>query len=153
MFLNLRKLFQTATSAENEEDQTKRDVKPDRQKLTLALDHQLLIDIKKLAAEANQTAEETTCQLLNDALRERHAADAWLQVWGGLTPREKQAAALTCLGYTNKQIAEEMIISENTVKTYIKNVLARFEVNSKVELRDLLSAWDFAEWLTGSLNS
>ncbi len=152
MFQNIRKLFQAAPAAESDKDSNNQDIKPDRQKLTLALDQQLLIDIKKLAAEANQTTEEATCQLINDALRDRYVADAWLEVWNSLTPREKQAAALTCLGFTNKQIAEEMIISENTVKTYIKKVLARFEVNSKVELRDILSAWDFAEWLKTSLN-
>lgn len=153
MFQNLRKLFQTSISADSEKDQNNPDAKLGRHKLTLALDQQLIIDISKLAAEVNQTTEEATRQLINDALRERHTADAWLEVWNSLTPREKQAAGLTCLGYTNKQIAEKMIISENTVKTYIKSVLARFEVNSKVELRDLLAAWDFGEWLKSSLNN
>lgn len=153
MFQNLRKLFQTSISADSEKDQNNPDAKLGRHKLTLALDQQLIIDISKLAAEVNQTTEEATRQLINDALRERHTADAWLEVWNSLTTREKQAAGLTCLGYTNKQIAEKMIISENTVKTYIKSVLARFEVNSKVELRDLLAAWDFGEWLKSSLNN
>ncbi|MFK7800822.1 MAG: response regulator transcription factor [Anaerolineae bacterium] len=153
MFQNFLKLFKVAHLSETENDQDEPDANPGRYKLTLALDQQLLSAIKELAVEANQTTEEITCKLLDDALQERQAADAWLEVWNSLTPREKQAAGLTCLGYTNKQIAAEMIISENTVKTYIKNVLARFEVNSKVELRDLLSSWDFAEWLKGSLNS
>ena len=51
--------------------------------------------------------------------------------------------ALTCLGLTNPQIAVRLSLSPETVKTHVRNVLAKFEVNSKDELRHILANWDF----------
>jgi len=44
------------------------------------------------------------------------------QRWLSLTPREQDVIALTCLGYTNRQIAFRLGISPGTVKSYIQNV-------------------------------
>jgi hypothetical protein len=53
---------------------------------------------------------------------------------------------LVCLGFTNQEIAERMIISVNTVKTHIRSILSKFNVNSKTDLQTILSGWDFTEW-------
>jgi len=55
-------------------------------------------------------------------------------------------AALTCLGYTNRQIAAKLKISPDTVKGYVRQVLVKFNLHGKNELRTLLSAWDFSDW-------
>lgn len=122
-----------------------------RKKMTM--DGHLLFAIDQLARQENKTADEVTNELLIFAIQERHAADTWLALWQGLTHREKQTASLICLGDTNQQIAEKMVISPNTVKTHVKNVLAHFQVNSKAELHDLLRDWDFTDWVDGSLKS
>ena len=63
-----------------------------------------------------------------------------------LTPREQDVAALACLGYTNRQIAARLGISPDTVKTHVRNLLHKFELHSKDELRSLLQDWDFSAW-------
>ena len=130
-------------------DRTERPRRPS----IFTLDKRLVFEIEAIAAEDECTPEEIAHTLLQDGIHRRRAADAWLTIWNSLTPREKQAAGLTCLGYTNEQIAKEMTISPNTVKTYVKKILVRFKVNSKSELRDLLADWDFSEWLKGSLGN
>jgi RNA polymerase sigma factor (sigma-70 family) len=52
-----------------------------------------------------------------------------------LTPREQEIAWLTAQGHTNRQIAENLVISPETVKTHMRHVLDKFNVNSKTDLR------------------
>ena len=57
---------------------------------------------------------------------------------GMLTERESEIAGLLLKGRTYKMIASELLLSENTVKTHIKNIYSKYEVNSKTELINLL---------------
>lgn len=59
-------------------------------------------------------------------------------VIGGLTERESQIAALLLKGRTYKMIANELDLSENTIKTHIKNIYSKFNIQSKTELITLL---------------
>lgn len=56
----------------------------------------------------------------------------------GLTDRESQIAALLLKGRTYKMIAVELDLSENTIKTHIKNIYSKFNIQSKTELITLL---------------
>ena len=60
--------------------------------------------------------------------------------------REQQIAALACMNYTNRQIAAHLFISPETVKTHMRNVLRKFDLHSKAELRQTLGDWDFSSW-------
>lgn len=51
-----------------------------------------------------------------------------------LTPREKEILLLITEGITNKQIAEQLFISENTVKNHIKNLLEKLGLENRVQL-------------------
>ncbi len=110
---------------------------------------ELLALLDQLAAEESRVLDELVEELLYEAIAERHAAVENLEPWQELTPREKQAAALACLGYTNLEIAERMVISGNTVKTHLRSVLRKFNVNSKGQLREVLTGWDFSGWIDG----
>lgn len=78
-----------------------------------------------------------------DALQSRE----WLwQCWLTLTPREQQVVALTCRGYTNRQIAAHLGIAPDTVKSHLRNALGKFGLHTKGELRLALAAWDFSAW-------
>ena len=55
----------------------------------------------------------------------------------GLTPREKEVAALIMQGRSKSYIAETLFISENTVKYHSKNLYRKIGINSKGELLDL----------------
>jgi DNA-binding CsgD family transcriptional regulator len=51
-----------------------------------------------------------------------------------LTATEEQVARPTATGLTNRQIAAELFISENTVETNLKRIYREFGVHSRTEL-------------------
>ncbi len=57
---------------------------------------------------------------------------------GSLTRREKEVLGLIARGHSNAEIAEAFVISEGTVKTHVKRVLA------KLDLRDRTQATSYA---------
>ncbi|HHH82688.1 MAG TPA: LuxR family transcriptional regulator, partial [Chloroflexi bacterium] len=56
-----------------------------------------------------------------------------------LTPRERQVITLAARGQTNRQIAETLVIAPETVKSHLRNALAKLGLHTKAELRLLLS--------------
>jgi DNA-binding CsgD family transcriptional regulator len=73
-------------------------------------------------------------------------ADPLYKTWLSLSAREQQVAALTCLYYTNGEMALTLCLSIETVREYVRNAVRKFGVRSKDELRELLGHWDFTEW-------
>lgn len=53
----------------------------------------------------------------------------------GLTEREAETAELAAKGFTNKEIAQELFVSENTVKLRLKNIFIKLNIKSRSELR------------------
>ena len=51
----------------------------------------------------------------------------------GLTRRELEVLSLVAQSKTNKQIAAQLFISENTVKNHIRNVLEKLHLHSRME--------------------
>ncbi|CCQ95675.1 hypothetical protein CULT_30029 [[Clostridium] ultunense Esp] len=51
-----------------------------------------------------------------------------------LTNREKEVLKLVCLGYKNKEISEQLMISEHTVKNHVSNILQKLELNDRSQL-------------------
>jgi len=51
-----------------------------------------------------------------------------------LTEREQEVLRLILRGNTNKAIAAELSISENTVKTHVKNIYSKYNVSSRAEI-------------------
>ena len=48
-----------------------------------------------------------------------------------LTPCEREIAGLLARGQTNRQIAEQLVISEQTVETHVKRILGKLELRSR----------------------
>lgn len=51
-----------------------------------------------------------------------------------LSKREKEVLNLVIQGYSNIEIGETLHISENTVRTHMRNILAKHDVKNRVEL-------------------
>lgn len=73
------------------------------------------------------------------------------KMWARLTPRERQVATLICQKnggrlITNPQIASKLGISRETVKIHVRNILYKFNLHSKYELRQTLHGWDFVQF-------
>ena len=61
-----------------------------------------------------------------------------------LSPKKREVAELICLGYTNKDIAKALVISEHTVKDYVKDIYIALEVHSRLELAALVNNYRLA---------
>jgi DNA-binding NarL/FixJ family response regulator len=51
----------------------------------------------------------------------------------GLTRRERDVLPLLVKGRTNRQIAEELFISENTAGVHVSNILGKLGVSTRTE--------------------
>ena len=52
----------------------------------------------------------------------------------GLTPREREVAALVARGLTNRQIAAALVISERTAMKHVEHILDKLEFSSRVQV-------------------
>ena len=106
------------------------------------------LTLKDLAAEQGRSRADLASELMSLGLSEYYATDELWQRWEMLSEREQQMVALTCLGYTNGQIAYRMGLSVHTVKFYLHSSLVKFGVRSKADLRQVLGGWDFSAWIS-----
>ena len=113
---------------------------------TFTLDGRLVEYVEALAEIEQRPLDEIAVDLLISGLTQRDMAQETWRCWETLSPREQQAAALVCLGYTNRQIAARLVISIETVKSHVRNILHKFRLHSKRELSLVLADWDFSAW-------
>jgi len=59
-------------------------------------------------------------------LRESHVED--------LTEREREVVNLVAQGRSNQEIANELVISEKTVKTHVSNILGKLQLGDRTQL-------------------
>jgi len=109
-------------------------------------DDELVQSLQELAEREQRSEDEVAADLLTTALAQREAAEVRIEVWRGLSIREQQVVALTCLGYTNRQIAARLGISPETVKSHVRSSQRKLGVSTKAELRHALADWDFSKW-------
>jgi DNA-binding NarL/FixJ family response regulator len=50
-----------------------------------------------------------------------------------LTPREREVLQLMLAGETNSNIADQLVISEGTVKSHVKHILRKLHVSNRAE--------------------
>ncbi|MFB9565847.1 LuxR C-terminal-related transcriptional regulator [Saccharopolyspora hordei] len=77
--------------------------------------------------------ERTLDELVEFALGERRqaaSADAPVR----LTPREREVAQLVAQGLSNRQIAEQLVISKRTSDSHIEHIMAKLGVTSRTQI-------------------
>ncbi len=117
-----------------------------QQQRTFALDARLEQSLRQLAEQEKRPPEEILQALIEAGLQRRRQSEAAWQCWKLLTPREQEVAALVCLGYTNRQIAARLSVTPDTIKTHVRNLLVKFNLRQRSELRERLAGWDFSAW-------
>jgi DNA-binding CsgD family transcriptional regulator len=117
-------------------------------RLTFKLDQDSSRALKLVADEEKRPTKEVATDLLLAGLAQREAAINNLRYWHTLTPRQQQIASLVCLNYTNRQIATKLMISPETVKTHVSNILYKFNLRRKADIQNVLADWDFSDWET-----
>lgn len=73
-------------------------------------------------------ASQVISALRNTSVRKQMAAANRLSV------REEQIARLVLRGRTNKEIAKQLSISDNTVKSYMANLMQKLNAKSRIEV-------------------
>jgi DNA-binding CsgD family transcriptional regulator len=120
------------------ERHTLEDAPPDDGQLVFEINTQLSFQLQLMARTHDVPPEALAASLLARGLEQetlRAQAQATLAT---LTPREQEVTWLTARGHTNRQIAEALVISPETVKSHVRRVLDKFGVRSKADLRLLL---------------
>ncbi|MEV4970092.1 response regulator transcription factor [Streptomyces scopuliridis] len=100
----------------------------------------LIAAVRIVAAGEALLAPSVTRRLIADFAQQRPARgrkDPSLRL-NGLTPRETEVLELIARGLSNQEIADHLVVAEQTVKTHIGRVL------SKLSLRDRAQAVIFA---------
>ena len=109
-------------------------------------DDSLRASLRAIALEESRTEEEVAADLLKFALGQQRMVTCSLDRWQNLSAREQQVAALICLDYTTRDIAQKLVISPETVKSHTHNILQKFSLRRKAELKQALAGWDFSAW-------
>ncbi|WP_050897217.1 LuxR C-terminal-related transcriptional regulator [Patulibacter medicamentivorans] len=55
------------------------------------------------------------------------------RIHGILTPREREVLGLLASGATNVQIADQLVVSESTVKSHVKHILRKLRASNRAE--------------------
>lgn len=76
--------------------------------------------------------------LLDEVFVEKNA---W-ERFESLGKREREVLALVARGYTSKELSELLFLSEHTVRTHRKNILAKLEITSNAELVRFAQAFE-----------
>ncbi len=111
-----------------------------------ALDGKLETMLESMAENQQCSPDEVAADLINQALLRQQVDTRTWRNWRLLSPREQQVTALTCLNYTNPQIAARLGLSVETIRSHSRSAQIKFDVHSKTDLRLVLSDWDFSEW-------
>jgi RNA polymerase sigma factor (sigma-70 family) len=106
--------------------------------LTVELEGQLALRLQRAARARDRSPQALAQDLLARALERealrRHAES----VLASLTPREREITWLAARGRTNQEIAAQLVISPETVKSHVRSALGKFGLHSKSDLRMLL---------------
>ncbi len=89
----------------------------------------LIDDVKKVAAGASLMDPRTVARVV-ERISNPPKTD---QARSSLSPQEDRILELIAEGKTNKQIAEAMFLSENTVKNYVTGLLRKLKMTSRTE--------------------
>lgn len=121
--------------------------------LTADLEEAQLLEALQLGV-GGIVLKEMAPRLLVDAVREVHAGGRWVdkgsanralekllrreeenrETEPSLTPRELEIVRMVARGLRNRTIAEQLLISEGTVKIHLHNIYQKLEISGRGEL-------------------
>jgi DNA-binding NarL/FixJ family response regulator len=82
------------------------------------------------AIGADGWAERARAELLATGVAVRRPTPSH----GELTPQERTVAGLVATGLTNREIAERLFVTTNTVETHVRHIFQKLAVSSRTQL-------------------
>jgi predicted ATPase/DNA-binding CsgD family transcriptional regulator len=94
------------------------------------------LDDDAIAAFLASGQTMTTDQAVAYALQPQEPApsDTKLDAWSPLTAREHEVARLVARGFTNRQIAAELVVTEATAAKHVENIREKLGLNSRIQV-------------------
>jgi DNA-binding NarL/FixJ family response regulator len=71
---------------------------------------------------------------LTAALSQQWGARTQAETTGGLSGREREVLVLVSTGATNEEIAQELIITKNTVKVHLRHILEKLDLRNRQQI-------------------
>jgi RNA polymerase sigma factor (sigma-70 family) len=106
--------------------------------LVFEVEGSLALHLRRVARAKDRSPQWLASDLLTRGLEREALRSRTEEALASLTPREREVAWLAARGRTNRQIAAALVISQETVKSHVHSILAKFSLNSKSDLRMLL---------------
>lgn len=102
------------------------------------IDAELFARLRRAARSRRSSTQTLARDLLVRGLAQEALRTHAEAVLRSLTPREAEVVWRAAHGHTNRQIATALVISPETVKTHVRNILLKLSLHSKAELRLLM---------------
>ncbi|WP_152401889.1 response regulator [Paenibacillus cellulositrophicus] len=94
---------------------------------------ELLTAIRTVAGGDAYLYPTATKRLMNEYVEQMRRGES-TDLFDGLSEREKEVLSLTAMGYANKEIAEQLLISVKTVETHKSNLMEKLGLKTRPEL-------------------
>jgi DNA-binding NarL/FixJ family response regulator len=95
--------------------------------------YQLYDLLESIARDEAPLSGVVAAKILKEFTRPDQAPAEATPVIDELTPREIDILELVVQGKTNKEIAQELSISENTVKIHLRNILEKLHLQNRIQ--------------------
>jgi DNA-binding NarL/FixJ family response regulator len=99
---------------------------------------QLFDAVRVIAAGEALLAPTVTRRLIGEFAKTRRTANgpatrSALSALGSLTPRETEVLRLVAAGLSNTEISEQLVVTEETVKTHVSRILAKLRLRDRTQ--------------------
>lgn len=111
-----------------------------------------IINAIRSVREGNSVLSPSIARLLVDNLAEeaveRRMTATDVYEWSQLTSRERDVVKLLCDGYSNREIASTLFLSEPTVKTHVAHIASKVDARDRLQIvvkayrSNVLKTWD-----------
>jgi DNA-binding NarL/FixJ family response regulator len=98
-----------------------------------APEDQLLAAIRVVAAGGSLFAPSVTRRLISRFAEERARPRHKNSTLAELTERERHVLTLIARGFSNSEIAEQLVVSEHTTKTHVSSILRKLDLRDRVQ--------------------
>jgi DNA-binding NarL/FixJ family response regulator len=89
--------------------------------------------VRVIAAGGGLLAPTVTRRLISEFARQRPRGTVRPVALGNLTPRETEVLGLIAEGLTNPEIAERLVVSDETVKTHVSRLLGKLGLRDRTQ--------------------
>jgi DNA-binding NarL/FixJ family response regulator len=94
---------------------------------------QLFDAVRVIAAGEALLAPTVTRRLISEFAKTRRPTGPAPAALGSLTPRETEVLRLVAAGLSNTEIAERIVVTEETVKTHVSRILAKLRLRDRTQ--------------------